>query len=703
MELRIIIDNVIKSLITSFLFIICILFYNQCVLYGMIKLDLSFIRNTNFRIGIVYIICLIIFYLYYNNSKIFLNNLFKYRFLIAVVLFIFLVLLKVTGSSIGMFCSCFGEMDSEVILGKSRPIRSDEWAVSTPMLWAQYQDDHGTFSYFSSVVRGDLTDVFLEYGQPVKTIFMIFRPFYIGYLFLPIDNGMAFFWCGRLIALFMSSFEFGRLITEDDRKISVVYAFMITFAPVVQWWFAINGLVEMLICIQLSIVLYDKYLKSDIRYKKLIYFMVILILAGTYILTMYPSWQVPFVYVLIGLIIWKSMENYDKNNMKMIDWLSIIVGVAILMAMIIAVLLKSKETIELITNTVYPGARSEKGGGLSKELFGCLSNVWFAIKEQSPYGNVCEAAMFLDLFPLSWIYFAYNMVKNKKRDRLLIILFGVSLFLGIWCVVGFPDLISKITLMSNSQPGRTIVVFGFANTIMLFRAIALYKKTKNNFINSIVISVIITAVIVGITFDINRDYYSIKMLSFMGIICFMMIFGVWHLNVEIIKSVWSFLILTVIMISGLLVNPIRSGVDDIYYIPELRMVDNIQEADPEALWVASDINVNNNLLLLVGAPTINSTNVYPDMKRWHLLDKTGEYEYIYNRYAHITVNVVDKDDDEDIFQEGYAPDQFILNVTDKELDKLGVKYIFTQNGELDSNSFQQLDSEDGYYVYRLIK
>lgn len=41
---------------------------------------------------------------------------------------------------------------------------------------------------------------------------------------------MAFFWCGRYIALFLVSFEFGMLLTEKKKGLSVTYAFMMLFA-----------------------------------------------------------------------------------------------------------------------------------------------------------------------------------------------------------------------------------------------------------------------------------------------------------------------------------------------------------------------------------------------------------------------------------------------------------------------------------------
>ena len=372
------------SLMISIAIVLFIELYN-----GLVVSDLGDVLHNakeliSLRNILIVILMWMVIYCYCCNIDTFNRYLFKYRYIIMCIFFLVLVAFKITGSSIGVYCDMFRKSETGVLLGVSRPVRSDEWAVSTPMLWSQYQDSHGRFSYFSSVVRGTSTDVFLEYGQPVKSIFMIFRPFYIGYLFLPVEYGMAFFWCGRLICLFMSAFEFGRLLTGDDRKMSLVYAFMVAFSPVVQWWFAINGLVEMLICIQLSIVLYNKYLTCSIYWRKTLLMVAILVMAGTYILTMYPSWQVPFAYVLIGLIIWQTIEHFDITLMHAKDWISLVVGIAILGILMYMVFAKSSDTIDIIMNTEYPGKRFERGGGMFNLLFELFLIYGFLLMELHP-------------------------------------------------------------------------------------------------------------------------------------------------------------------------------------------------------------------------------------------------------------------------------------------------------------------------------
>ena len=165
------------------------------------------------------------------------EKIYQYRFLLVGIIFVFCVLLKVNGSSISCWNGYIGQDTTGIILGKNRGIRSDEWAANTPMAFTQYYND---FKPISSIVRGTNTDIFIVYGQPVKDINIIFRPFQIGYLFLNQEMGLAFFWCGRWLALFLVTFEFGMLITKKHKKFSLVLAMMMTLSPTIQWWFAVN-------------------------------------------------------------------------------------------------------------------------------------------------------------------------------------------------------------------------------------------------------------------------------------------------------------------------------------------------------------------------------------------------------------------------------------------------------------------------------
>lgn len=125
-----------------------------------------------------------------------LDFIYKYRYIIVILLIIIGVLFKLHGSSLnfwnhsplwkgqGVFDT--GVDSSDLLFGQPRHIRSDEWAVTTPLIFSQSLNG---FKYFSDNLRGGTsTDAFSIYGLPVLSFATLFRPFYLGYLLLGVAH-----------------------------------------------------------------------------------------------------------------------------------------------------------------------------------------------------------------------------------------------------------------------------------------------------------------------------------------------------------------------------------------------------------------------------------------------------------------------------------------------------------------------------------
>lgn len=658
------------------------------------------ITSVRFYIVLICAAIPITLFLSYKNET--LDLLYKYRFAVVFVLLFICVCLEINGSSIGMWNEYFGEVDEGLLFGVSRGIRSDEWACSTPMALSQYEDAWGEFSYFSHVVRGGLTDVFLEYGQPVKDLAVIFRPFHWGYLFLSPGKGLSFYWCARFLMLFISSFEMGMLVSSNRKRLAVVYAMFISFSPVVHWWFAVNGLMELLIYAQFSIVSLQKYMKTENSLHRLLYASIIAICAGGYILAMYPAWQIPIGFVLLGLIVWVFLENWKKCNMKGRDWVGLVVVGIVFFMLILYVLMKSKDTIHLIMNTVYPGKRVSTGGGVYTFWANYVSNIWYAIKGNGTGMNVCESAQFIDLFPFCYILPGIIIFRDKLRDKLLIILMVISIFLELWIIVGFPSILAQITLMSYSTALRTAQIVGFVNLILLIRSLSIMRKSIGLKWAVITSVVSILCVMFAVT-SYNLEYWNKMMFAISMIFFFILFFLVLRFKQKYAESIFIFVSCVILVISTLLVNPVRSGVGNIYDLRVVKEINEIQEKEPKALWVVEGMDYPRiNVGIMTGAPTINSTNIYPDIERWRKIDSTGEYIDVYNRYAHISIEVIEIDSPK---FELTNPDCFKVFLTLDDLLELDVKYIFTMN-TLEGSSkvnVSLLKSWDQYKIYELIE
>ena len=627
--------------------------------------------------------------------------LFRFRYLIAVIALVLGVLLEITGSSIGCFLRYFGQDEKNTVMGISRMIRSDEWAVFSPMTWSQYKNPEGAFQYFNSLIRAESTDVFLEYGLPVSSIVQIYKPFQIGYLFLPVAKGMAFYWCSRFIALFMVSFEFGRKITKDDRKLSIGYAFLISFAPCVQWWFAINGFVEMLFFFQLSLICFNQYLICNNFRRRAVYAGIVTICAGGYILTMYPAWMIPLAYVLLGCLIAvfriRTKEKRTVRPQKK-DIAVIVLCILFFAGTMLYIFIQSKDTIKVIMSTVYPGKRLSTGGGILSPFFEYFSDIWYVIKDNAPRGNTCEASFFMCLFPMGYYLLIRNCKKTKTIDPFSLLLGMTSLFIFLYSATGFPEFIAKITLMRYTEPNRAHVIAGFAQVILLIREMSKEKEgAKTGSVEHIVLPLVFTGIGFYLALNENPEYYTPVMTVITMVLFTFLFFGAVNYQ-ERIKTCWISMIIIVSLFSGLLVNPVRAGEEDIQAIPELKMAKQIAEDDPEAIWMIEGAGFPlNNALLLEGIKTINTTNIYPDIPKWRQIDKENYFVDVYNRYAHIQMIYTEQIPDEKfalLFPDSY---QVFVNLSD--IKALNIKYVFTPNDLSETNGFHQIDTAGNYKVF----
>ena len=680
-----------------------LIFYNKAVITqgseSYILLAFASVRAlASFRVLLVVVIFSLLIYVCLTQGEKVSSFVFKNRFLLCTLVLLTLVGFGVSGSSIGMWSSYTGEEQTGLLAGISRSIRSDEWLVSTPMALSQYADSTGAFQYFSNVVRGTSTDVFLEYGQPVFDISEIFRPFHWGYLLLPAEQGLSFCWCGRLIALFIISFEMGRLITDDKRYLSLIYACLITLAPAVQWWFATGGITDILIYSQLATVVFKQFLLANNKpVRRITCLAVICLCVGAYALVLYPPWQIPIAYVILALEVYVFLtykKDFQTTSKEIVGCICCGIVIALIFSRVIFL---SKETITTILNTAYPGVRVFHGGGAALTLFNYLASIFFPINTEGLPQNVCEASTFIDFFPLSLILPIYVLLKKKNKDHLIVFLLIIVIFLGLYSILGYSSIIEKITLLNKCQAERVLEIIGFPNVILLIRALSKLEleNTKHLMVVALAFGVI-GGLMVRLALP---EYSSIKLCVLVALIFTILAFML--LNHNRMKVICTCALIVLMLIAGGLVNPIQKGLDCVFNSDVYKIVKEVHDEDPYEKWVSEDFPFG-NFLITAGAPTINSVNIYPDVERWKEIDKTSSNNEIYNRYAHIICNFKQSGDAEfNLIQ----PDVFSVTMTPEDAKKIGIKYVFTTSEltKLLSKEKISLVKESGNFkVYELL-
>lgn len=688
--------NVLLALILPFFVETYIVYVEHSTLISEFSLA-NFIKYFSFKHYLLFLVLFaVIFYILYDDArkKKVLDFIYLYRFPLALLFLVVCVIFQIHGSSINELN--YFNVDHNILFGVSRQIRADEFNVNTMLAFSQYFNN---FAYFSDIVRAAPTDMFLLYGQPVWDVGLIFKPFLMGYLFLNQGQGLSFFWISRLVVLFLVSFEFGKLITDRNKKLALAYSLLITFSPLVQWWFAINGLVEQLIFGQLAILLINFYMNTEDYRKRLLAALGMVICIGGFGLAMYPSWQIPFGYVFVLLAAWIFLKNRKTFSFNKKDFLIIIASIAIFGVLIAHILLNSLETLKIVMHTVYPGGEVFNGLFDLSYFFNYVPSAYFPIMPEGMADNVVEKSVFIDFFPVPLILSFIVLFYQKTKDKLLYGLLALYLILVIFLLVALPDSVISLTLRSHIRTARLICIIGFVGCLILIRSISSLRKFADKKL-IIPLSVVLSAIVVYASTFVYQEYYVTWMIVLL-VVFYSIFFSIIFLSHSPKgKKVFLISCIALAFLTGALVNPVDRGTDVVFESNYIHEVESIVQNDPNANWIVTDLYLNS--LIPVGAKTVNSINTYPDLNKWHTIDPSGQYENVYNRYAHICV----------IFQDE-KPTEFLLNSPDiihlylnvNDLEKLNVTYISTPTDMTkfsnDNVTFNQIYEENNYRIYHV--
>ena len=605
---------------------------------------------------------------------------YKYRFVLSFLLLIMLVSFKISGSSMGCWKLFLGDGESGIRLGEPRVWRSDEWGTLTPLCFRQQYNTLGAYNRYSQTLGSILTDNMLVYGQPSWDILTLFRSFYWGYLFFGSERGLSWFWCSRLIVLFLSWFELGMLITDGQKKISVMLSVCVSFAPFLQWWFAINGLVEMLIY-GACFVLGSNYLVSRaFNPRKIAVAVGMAVCAVGYVLTFYPTWMVPVAWGFVPLFLWVVIWKFNRKVLRRVDvvpWLLIFVITA---AGLTVLAVTSWDVIKAELNSVYPGNAPSSSGGTG--LWWMMKYPISLVSRFSMNELIVENSSIICFAPAGFILALWVIIKEKKKDPLLILLLGMNLFLAWYYCVGIPKWLAKMLLLSFVNSNRGPQVLGFLRLTLLGRAVALKEKAPKRWLAALA-AVISSAVPMRLALGFTKyepgglryEYFDTaeKILVVWAILAV-----VFYLLYRARKSKYTMAVLgvcTVVLASSIWINPVAKGVPEITKSETMQQIRDLVKEDPQAIWLVVDMAYPaTNIPAMAGADCLNTTQTYPQKTRWEMLDQEGEYEDIYNRYCHIRASLGSK-----TMLELVSTDYVEVTLSPEELKKLNIRYIVSTN------------------------
>lgn len=670
------------------------------------RVEIYDIKNLN-----IYLFLLISIFMFYISSHfLFKINkvydfIFKKRFIIAILILFIIVLGKFHGSSIGMWNDYIQpnqDYSYTTIVGNNRAIRSDEWLVNTPYAFSQENND---YKYYNNNARASKTDMFSSIFTPVKSLLVLTRPFNIVYILFGNDYGLSFYWYGRLITLLLVTFEFLRLLTKNNRLLSIMGAIALTGSSVVLWWYS-NYIVDLLISSQLTLLLFNQYLKNKTKKSRILSSIGIGLAFSWFIMILYPAWQIPFGYLSLVFAMFIFVNNFKENkNFK--DYLYLLISVFIVMIFLLIYFHYGMSTLQIIMDTVYPGKRVSTGGSFGVRNFTYVYSLIFPFKD---VGNPCEYSIGVSLFPvpliISIFYILKNLFKKNKdfiKNNLIIILLTIlSLVFTLYTFIEIPTILAKVSLLSYCPAERVVVVLSIINLYLLIMLVGKIKINKwYNYLFTILFAALSSIICIYFSHLLYPNYLNLKMnIILMGFL-FILILSFLLSYKKIFSYIFIGLMIFIGIINLIFINPISYGTDVIYKKDASREIKKIVNNDKNAVWISYNSITLQNFALLNNAKVLNSTNIYPNLKTWYKLDTNKKYLKIYNRYAHIVINFTN---DKTSFKLNQS-DMFTLTLNYDDINKLKVKYVISSENLMDDinfvNKFHSVYNKDGIYIYKL--
>jgi len=513
--------------------------------------------------------------------------------------------------------------------------------------------------------------------------------------FLPVTFGTSFFFCSGLIMAFYFSFELCYILTRKTNKaIALVGASLIILSTYYMWW----SFATYLFSAQAAVVLFYYLIHAKQPIFRAFFGFWTAIFGSYFVIQFYPAWQVPVGYVFLCILLYFLFEARSKfKEYKKVDILIFLGSFIFLVAVIGAFLYDSREYIMAITNTVYPGKRVVSGGASLRKLFNYVPALFYSFIETQ---NPSETSMMINFFPLPILLNIYYMIRTKKINPLATSLILISLIFSLYCAIPLPAWLTKVLMFSHSTPNRMVDIIALVQIFLLVIALTRYDIEKQI---KVLHAVLLTAPVMIYTgYVASKTYKAVVGMpniiigcAVLGILIVMLM----SFKKPIIIRITTAMIFLICAVTSLTILPISKSLDVVYSKPISIKIQAIVEADPDAKWLSLNSLVDSGFLVANGAPTINSVQVIPNFELWELLDSNGEHEDIYNRYAHLFVEI----SAEKTLPELKQDDLIVLKLNPADLEKTGAQYILSPTPVSDSENYKltQLYAANGHFIYRI--
>jgi hypothetical protein len=584
--------------------------------------------------------------------------------------------------------------NGHVIAGTPRPIRSDEWSVSAPLVVAQ--SHHGYPKTTPDSIGPHNLNVLLD--VPTKTWPTLFRPWDYGYFFLGVARGYAFKWWMLSVVVLLGSYG---LLFQLTRKpaASALFAVAIWASPFFAWWYLDLSLASAGMGMA-ALAAFLAALERPAGWRRAGFLAVSTWALISFILVLYPPFQIPVALTMVAIGLadaWFTSGDLRHLLRRLVVPVAAVLGTALVV--VGAYYLSNRTAIRLINSSLYPGRRRAHGGVTNLyQFFSAPYGAEIAIRGYGIPPNQSEISSFVVVAPfvcLQLLRVGFKPLRPRARAQLAGSLAALTL-LGTWYFLGLPAPLAAITGLDRVPPTRAIGGFGLAGVLFVAifstglgwrrpGALSEHNTTTGRRDTRLIWGAACSAAV-----GFAATYWSGRMLNSLwpalgigfgkalatglavGLAVFLLAAG---------RAVPGASVLAVIgLVSTLPVNPLYDGLAP-YTSPSLTGVFTSVPGAQSAAWASFKAGPIADELIASGLTTINATSVYPNPEAWKILDPKGSHRNIWDRYANLVIGEKPGIQQAQLTLPHRDTVRIVLDPCGAQLRELGVRFIVTTSKE----------------------
>ncbi len=520
-----------------------------------------------------------------------------------------------TPSSYGALLQLIGAEGEGLVKGPPRNIRSDEWAVVTPLTQATINNNFQRYNH-TSLYEEDLR---INYGLPIHDWGLAFKPSMWLYGLVNPAYAYAFHWF-VMAALFIIGYAWLLRWFGATPVLAFSLALGLYFTGMVQFWWNEKGPIFALF----PWLILPFATRWPFMLKALVFYW----MSVVWLLTnFYPPLQVSLAFVGAVLLLARAPELLRPAR-------ALLLAIAAALAMF-TVLLYLGDYLRETASTLYPGARRSSGGLdlqlVASWLFPALN---FDRGFGAAFANICEVGtvgMCYSLLVLIFLDYRNWRALREYTWRTLVLAGGTLLMLA-WVLLPLPWWTGVPFLWHYVPPARMQFASGVLMLLLLFHlANRMGLRLDERRVYALII-----AILVGL---IATQTYS-KPIDWQDLIALPILLGALRYARSYPARVHATFAISSLLIGFLLFarfNAIQSAwpIFNSPKTPVTHALDDMQANNHGVLVASGFPGATANGL---GYRSLSHVNAVPKLTFWkqHFpLIPQDELEAVFNRYAHI--------------------------------------------------------------------